>query len=1129
MKKKLIYLKNVFFGKTLKIMKISFFLFFVGVFQVFAANNYAQGKKLTLSMENTTIAEALQAIEDQSEFKFFYNNQLVDVEQLVTVKAKKDNIWGVLDQVLPKAGITYYVVGKQVALFSDTPGGNKDIIQQPQTVTGTVTDENGEPLPGLSIIIKGTTDGTVTNLEGGYSIEVEGPSTVLVFSFIGYITQEVIVGEQTVIDINLGQDILGLEEVVVIGYGTQKRTNITGSVATAGEESIEGEPVATASQALQGDISGVTIRQMGGQPGAESSEIRIRGYGTFSSAGNDPLVLIDGITGSIDDVNPSDIKNISVLKDAASAAIYGARAANGVILVETKRGKAGKMEISYNGYVGFSELADSPQFVDSWNYALAYNEGLENMGLGTKYSEEDIQKFMSGEDPDNYPNDDHYQMAFDNKAFQTKHDLTMSGGNSTTSYLFSVGYLRNDGILQNNIYDNYNDNLLNYYNQYTTRLNVDSKLSKKVHLRVNMSGRAGDDHAPGAFTGDKTMERLVTRITRMSAALPARTSDGWYGRVDRGCPWGAIDSETHELDKTYHFMGNVDLEYNIFGPITLIGRAGYNLNSLNYRKYVAEMQVTPDLLQTPSKLWVDWNNSRERTLEALAKYDQSFENHEIHVLAGFSQIAHSFNYLSAFRDGFPTNELYELNVASSENQTGTSGATEWALVSYFGRLQYAYMGKYLFEANARYDGSSRFGTGNKFGLFPSFSLGWRVSEEQFIKDGLPWIYNLKLRGSWGELGNQQIGAYPYQATMSTGANYVLGNEVYPGAAITTVANEDITWETTRIIDVGLDFSVFKGKLALSVDYFDKKTSDILYNITTAGVLGLNSSPVNAGEVANKGWDFSLRYKNSHGDLSYSITPNFLYVDTEVLSLAGVEKDIQQGLFIGEPLNAIYGYVADGLYVDQQDIDNSPEQAYVPAPGDIKYKDISGPDGVPDGVVDAEYDRTVIGQTSPKYNYGAQFAVNYKGFDFSLTVHGAAGMKRNLENYAARAFANKSNVQQWMWDNRWTTENPDPNAIYPRFFHHGEGRSQPYAWYSTFWSWDASYLKIKSVQIGYTLPSSLTNALNISSMRLYISGRNLYTFDNYYPGWDPEIRVESAQGGRHYPMTRTYVFGVNVKF
>ncbi|MCD6355628.1 MAG: SusC/RagA family TonB-linked outer membrane protein, partial [Prolixibacteraceae bacterium] len=494
----------------------------------------------------------------------------------------------------------------------------------------------------------------------------------------------------------------------------------------------------------------------------------------------------------------------------------------------------------------------------------------------------------------------------------------------------------------------------------------------------------------------------------------------------------------------------------------------------------------------------------------------------------YSQIESKYEYLNAYRDRFPTNELFELNAGSSENQKNWGGASEWALVSYFARAQYDYKGKYLFEANVRYDGSSRFEEGKKYGVFPSFSAGWRISEEAFAKENLPWIYNMKLRGSWGELGNQQIGNYPYQAILSSGNNAIWGDKVYNGIVMNTVANAAITWETTAITDIGFDISVFDGKLSATIDYYDKTTRNILYNITTAGTLGLNASSSNAGKVKNTGWDFNVNYQDKIGNFSFDIAPHFSLVNTEVLELSDVEKDIAKGLFIGGPLNALYGYTADGLFVDDQDVASYPTQPYNAQPGMIRYKDISGPNGVPDGKVDPEYDRSVIGQTSPKYNYGARISANYKAFDFSVTLDGAGGMRRLLNNMAGRAFANKSNVQQWMWDGRWTKENPDRNADYPLFLLHGGGFNEPYSYISTFWAWDASYLKVRSAQIGYNMPVSVTQTLKIQKMRIYLAGRNLLTFDHYFDGWDPELNVQTGEGV-HYPMARTYVLGVNVKF
>ena len=1106
--------------KILLIMKLTAVFILIGILQIHATV-YSQNSRFSISVKNQKMREVLKEIEEQSQYRFFYSENLLKLDEKVTIELKDESIENLLNALFENEHLDYEINPNKLIVLRPT-----DLPQSEIAVSGKVVEENGEAIPGVTVLLKGTTIGTITDIEGRYNIQVK-PSSVLVFSFVGMKSQEIEVVDKKVINITLVPVTIGIDEVVAIGYGTQLKGNITGSMETANSEQLENKPIISVGQALQGELSGVAIRQSNGQPGA-STEIVIRGSGTFSSAGTNPLVLVDGIPGSLDAVNPNDIKNISVLKDAASAAIYGSRAANGVILIQTKRGQVGKTEVSYNGSFGFSELADMPKFVDSWIYARAYNEALTNAGQGAVYSQDDIQKFMDGTDHDKYPNDKHYQMAFDNIAYQTKHDVSLTGGGAATSYRFSVGYLRNDGLLQNNLYDNYGDNLLNYYNKYNIRLNVDSEITKKLKLVANISGTADDEKGPGAATGDGTTMRVVTRIARMPATIAGRTSEGYYGRVDKGSPWADIDATSFELNRNYYFIGNADLEYTIFDPLKIVVRGGYVFDHTNYKLWQADEQIDATTYAGPAKLNNNWNIRRELTMEALIKFDKTFGNHNVSALAGYSQIDSKYEYITAFRDQFPTNELFELNVGSSANQKNTGGASEWGLVSYFARLQYGYLGKYLFEANVRYDGSSRFDTGNKFGLFPSFSLGWRISEENFVKDNLSWIYNLKLRGSWGELGNQQIGNYPYQAILSSGSNAIWGNSVYPGIVLNTVANQNITWETTSITDIGIDLSVFEGKLSVTADYYDKTTRNILYNITTAGTLGLNASPSNAGKVENSGWDLNLNYKEKIGDFSFEIAPNLSFVKTEVLALSDIEKDIAKGLFIGGPLNAIYGYTADGLFVDAQDIQNSAAQPYNPVPGDIKYKDISGPDGVPDGKVDPLYDRSVIGQTSPSYTYGVRISASYKSFDFSLTLDGAGGMRRYLNDMAGRAFANKSNVQQWMWDNRWTQENPNPNALYPRFYLHGGGNTEPYSYPSTFWAWDASYLKLRSVQIGYNMPKSVTTALKLQKIRLYVSGRNLLCFDNFFDGWDPELNVQTGEGV-HYPMSRTYILGLNVNF
>jgi TonB-linked SusC/RagA family outer membrane protein len=1007
-----------------------------------------------------------------------------------------------------------WVLGLSLLLFS--PARAQEAAGN--TITGTVTDSSsGKPLPGVNVLVKGSTSGTATNADGEYELPVESLQDTLVFSFVGYETPRVPINGRTEINVQLHPQTITGEEIVVVGYGEEREVNVTGSVSSIDEAAIQEIPVTQASQALAGQASGVSVRQAAGAPGEGSAKVRIRGYGTFSRAGNNPLVIVDGIPSSLDNVAPNNIASISVLKDAASAAIYGSRAANGVILVETKRGREGELSVSYSAYVGMQEPTQTPEFVDSWIYAQAKNEASTNMGQGRLYTEEDIQKYRTG--ASGYPNMEHYRKFFNSgNGMQARQSLQITGGSSNTQYLASLSYLRKNGLVREN-----------WYNRYNLRFNIDSDVTDRLKFRLNVSGNVSDEREPGAFTGDGTLERLVTRITRQNATQPVQTSEGWYSHIDRGAPWAALASKNFVQDEGTHFLGNTNFTYSILNSLEVIARAGYEINYSKYRKFRSRFRVDPNLLQKPARLGINLGNSKTLTLEGILKYSKSLQAHEINLTGGYSQISSRSEGSYAYRDNFPNNNLHQLAAASSSNMVSNSNASEWALRSAFGRLEYSYDNRYLFETSARYDGSSRFREGNRYGFFPSFSVGWIISNEQFFENKLPWVSNMKLRVSWGELGNQQIGNYPYQSTYNMGQDYVFGNSVSTGAAITELANRNISWETTKVSDVGLDISVLNDRISLTADYFHKKTEDILYPLTVANVLGMGGSVQNAGEVLNEGWEFSLSFENSSNDFSYSISPNFSITNTEVLNLSNVEKDIGQQLFIGQPLNAIYGYVDDGLFVDEQDIQNYPDQPYAPQPGDIRYKDISGPNGTPDGKVTAEHDRKVIGQTSPKYTYGAQFSGSYSNFDLTLQLQGAGGMKRAPEHYAARAFANGSNLQQWMWENRWTEENPDRDAIYPRLLIHGEARNQPYSWPSTYWFWDASFVRLKFAQVGYDFSSGVLNSLNLDQLRLYVSGRNLYTIDDFVPGWDPELQVRSAGGGKHYPLSRIFNLGVNIRF
>jgi TonB-dependent starch-binding outer membrane protein SusC len=976
-----------------------------------------------------------------------------------------------------------------------------------------VTDAlNGEPMVGVNVVLDGTTTGVVTNIDGIYTITVPDLSqATLVFSFIGYNTERVTVGDQSKIDISLIADIQSLDEIVVVGYGTQKKVNLTGSVSSVSSEELESRPITQTSQALAGLVTGVSTIQGSGRPGNDGSEIRIRGIGTFSSAGKNPLILIDGLSASINDIDPNNVKSISVLKDAASAAIYGTRAANGVILIETKRGQKGKLQISYNNYLGWQKVTELPEFLDSWEYAT-----YKNIAAPNSYTAEDIAKYKDGSDPDNYPNVPHLKnLLASGSGYQSSHNINFMGGSEKNSYLFSLGYLNQDGLVKENNYSRYNFGL-----------NFDSELNEKLNLKINLNGYSQNTDEPRASYGD--MQSMIGYAVREGPIYAGEKSDGTYGYQDDYSPEAWLASESFTNRKAKNFLGGMELSWELIKGLTLSGKTGYKYYSWTDQYFNSTLIYDASKTVEPNFLSVSSGDNSLLTLQSLLRYTKTIDKHNFSVLAGFSQEQYQENWTTASRDDFPNNSLYELNGGSASNMQNSGSGSEWALRSFFGRINYDFSGKYLFEANARYDGTSRFPKNGRWGLFPSVSVGWRISEESFIKDNLNWLDNLKLRTSWGKLGNQNISNYPYQYVLSTGQNYTFGGTLASGIALTKLPNVDITWETTTVTDFGIDFGILANRLNFTFDYFSKITSDILYPKSVSSVLGLSTSEYNAGEVKNKGVEFILNYRSSIGKFNFSVSPNFSYVKNEVTKLAdGKTEDIGKGLFVGEPIGAIYGYEADGLFVDAADVTSYPTQPIAGEPGVIRYKDISGPDGVPDGVVNASYDRKVIGSTTPKYYYGATINADFKGFDFSLLLQGMGGYEKQMGSYMAFAFYNSGQIQRWQADNAWTEDNPDRNAKYPNITNLNMGSENTQS--STFWNKNASFLRVKNLQIGYTIPNYLTQKIKISNLRVFFSGQNLFSLNHFYEGWDPEMYQATGDQPNFYPITSVYSFGINVKF
>lgn len=996
------------------------------------------------------------------------------------------------------------------------------VAQENSIVKGTVIDGSGEPLVGVSVLVKGTTTGVVSGLDGTFSISVRNGET-LVFSYVGYIKQEQLVGKEKNLKIVLQEDAKSLEEVVVVGYGTQKKVNLTGAVSSITAEELVNKPVMSTAQALAGLAPGLSVVSNSGRPGAGAS-VKIRGTGTFSSAGTDPLVLIDGLSGSLDDVDPNDIQSISFLKDAASASIYGNRAANGVILVETKKGAQGKTSVTYNASFGWQTPTELPDFLPSWEYAEYYNMAMGNMGLAEAYSTEQIQKYKDGSDPDNYPNVNHLKWLLETgSGFQHQHNISVRGGNAKTNYNLSIGYRKQNGLTGRTSNE-----------RMTALFSLQSQLSKALQLNLNINAYNNKYDAP---YGSGSIDQIIGYSVREPATIAGKRSDGTYGHQDNYAPEAWMDSESFVENISRNISASGQLKW--FTPVeglSLTGKAGVNYWTKYDKTFFAETRFDETMTVGPASLNIWTANNTYTTLEALVNYEKQIQKNNIKVLAGSSVEQASNRSLDGYRNTFPNNFLYQLGAGDASTATNGSGLDEYALVSFFGRVNYSFDDRYLLEGNVRYDGSSRFAKDNRWGFFPSVSAGWRISEEDFWKDSKisESFDNLKLRVSYGVLGNQNIGIYPYQQTYDLGHNYVFGNPatLIPGTYVSSYKNQNITWEKTAITNVGLDFGLFNGALNGSVEYFYKYTSDILAAVEVTNIMGRSVGESNVGAVSNKGIEVNLTYNGRIGkDFRYSISPNFTWVKNAVEELAnGATEEINNNRIVGQPIGIIYGYQTDGLFVDQAEIDAAPEQLVGKSdlkPGYVKYKDISGPDGVPDGKVDAQYDRTVLGSTTPKFYYGLNLSASYKGVDFSALLQGLGGYQRLIGSYMAYAFYNGGSIQRWQADNCWTTENPNKWAEYPRL--ETLNMNNPNLQTSDYWMRNASFLRIKNVQLGYTLPKQWTEKVGMENVRIYVSGQNLFSFNSFYKGWDPENEIGTGDAPSYYPITAIYSFGFNIKF
>ncbi|MCE5180072.1 MAG: TonB-dependent receptor [Porphyromonadaceae bacterium] len=993
------------------------------------------------------------------------------------------------------------------------------IMAQQKSVSGNITDKNGLPLAGVTIVVKGTTHGTVSDANGNYLITGVDSDDLLIFSFVGMETQEIKVGSQTRIDITMQEEAIALEEVVAVGYGIQKKINLTGAVESVNSERINWKPVGQTSMALQGVAPGVTITQNSGQPGKDGGTIRVRGIGTLGTAGQDPLVLIDGIEGKINTVDPNDIENISILKDASSAAIYGSRAANGVILITTKRADNKKISVSYDGYIGWQDPTDMPEIVSGLDHMLLLNEANRNLGQTITFQESYIEEYRKNAPSDLYPDTDWQKLTLTNNGLMQNHSFNVSGGTDFIKLRSSIIHFEQNGLIPNT-----------GYNRNSFRLNTDIQALETLAFKFDIRGSDELQYEPSAGVSNIFFD-MNGRIPRNMEGL---LSDGRYGQ---GWLGSNPIAEANDSGKANLRMQTITLNFQ--GIWTPVG--GLDISFMYapefYSSFYKEFTHTINTYYGDGRLaYLNPNMSsltqrsiRTKTdnVRALVNYTKNIKNNNFAVLAGFEQIEYLYESFQGYRENFPLENYQLLSLGSEINQQADGSGNEFALRSYFGRFNYNFKEKYLFEANLRYDGSSRFASGNKYGWFPSFSAGWRISEENFLNSSKT-IDNLKLRLSWGELGNQNIGNYPFASSVALTKGYILNEVAVAGASLTELGNTEISWETTEMLNAGLDIT-FLDKFSATGDFYIKNTRDILLQLPIPMTVGLTEPYQNAGKVRNTGWDLSLTHFNTVNDFKYDVTFALSDVKNEIIDLKGTGPYI--GTYTirmeGQPIDAFYGFKSDGLFQTPDEVaEHATQFGGLVAPGDVKYVDQitvdTDGDGIADtgdGVITAAGDRVVLGSSIPRYTFSLNLNASYKGFDVSMFFQGVGKANGFRHESGVWAFYVGSTAVKRHLD-RWTPDNTD--ASYPRLTFNYPNNEQ----ISDYWMLDAAYLRMKNLQLGYSLPSSLLEKSFIEHCRIYFSAQNLFTIDNFLDGFD----VEAPNGSSgFYPMVKTFTFGINLKF
>jgi TonB-linked SusC/RagA family outer membrane protein len=1119
--------------KTFRIMKLTLGLLLTLIVQGWAINSYSQKVTINLDLKNADLINVLDEIENQTNFYFLFNYEQIHSDRKIDVKLSTSKIDEVMNHILEGTGLNYTIKDRQIVITKD--GSNKlnslsELgLQQQKSISGKVTDSSGAPLPGVTVIVKGSTNGTISDTNGNYSISNIPVNSSLQFSFVGMKMKEMVVGEKSTINIVLEEETIGLDEVVAIGYGTVKRSDLTGSVSKINSDQFERVTTTNPLQALQGRISGLTVTPNSGQPGAGNS-VMIHGSQSINGT-NSPIYVVDGtISENIDNINTQDIETLTVLKDASTVAIYGSRAANGVILVTTKRGTKSKIPtISFSTRQSIQQESNlKMNYVNADQWLELITEAYTNSGQSVKWTDADLAAYKGV--------DVSWPQAVMRTGVLSSYDLSVESAGDKSNYLVSVGYLNNLGIMKGQDFKR-----LNF------RINTDHKINKVITFGNSLNVFSSTQGSNTDIDG----RNVYTAAFRYTPLNREYEENGDFGTIRNSNLEGRSPSPLWMLsnsaldNKTKGLSGNVYLTFNIIEGLKFTTRGSLEWTNRDRNTFIGAMDPhygmegsNVNLIQKENMQTIHWIG------DFLLDYNKTFfEKHTISVLLGYSLEEQTYENLMGKRGGTPNNEIRYLDAGDPLTSLNANSFSDWSFLSTFGRLSYSFKDKYYLSGVVRRDGTSRLASGNKFGTFPSVSAAWRLTKENFMSN-IKWLNELKLRASYGTIGNiLSIDTYGTTSTLSQW-NAIMNQQPVVGYTLANAVNTKLTWESTTKKNLGLDAYLFNSKFYFVGDFYIEDTKDLLFKQPLPYSTGLAGSPfINAGHIRNTGIDLELGYRKQVGDWKYDVSVNITHVKNEAIDLGG--RDLRtNGIKEGYPLFTAFGYKTNGIIRTEADLKNNPQYAGKQI-GDIWFVDIDGYDakgkltGVPDGKVDAA-DRTLIGNVYPDFTYGAFASVSYKNLTLQIQLQGVSGVDRDMRGgRATDMFAGEPNVEaDYILDRFHTTKNP--NGQYPRVSLDDKGQNGNL---SDFWLRNASYLSIRNVNLNYDLPTELFKKAGLYKLSLFGSVENLYTFTSFYgtgldvnfnPGLDSNqtIRNTNNEGSNNMtsiPIPRTLTIGLKATF